>query len=237
MVNRILKLILLVLLISANTDSVAQRSSYRQSSIGNYIRSQPKSQGEPKKTYKNGETFNAAGYKIPAGKYKAVYLKKFPDNDTLYCLQYPYQRDDGRMFHFLVIDSSLKNEILENALSKDKNNLVDRNVWMMNFLTNSGIDNIDGRDSPWTKYKTISDGSVQYGHYYQAGYVPLTYKKAVTAYKNQRSITANDILGALIIYNWLSGSSNENKYSCSDCPQTFPDESSLRSHQNAIHDK
>lgn len=209
-------LLFLSLVCCENINAQGWKQNRNQSSIGNYIRSLPKSQGKPKDKYATGEIFNPGGYRISSGnRYRDVYLKKFPDNDTLYCLQYPDQRGDGRIFHFLIISSRLKDKILENTLNK-KHAIADRINWMVRFLTETGIDNITNMDSPWTKCKTVSDGSIMYGNYYQAGYTPLTYKKAVQAYKDQRNITAQDILAAMFIYNWLSKSDdphrNEDEY-------------------------
>lgn len=203
-----------------------------KTSVGNYLRSQPKNQGSPKDKYTVGEKFNPGGYRLSSGRnYRDVYLKCFPDNDTLFCLQYPDERSNGRKFHFLIINNQLKDYILENGLSK-KYNMVDRRMWVKEFLESTDIRNINNSNSPWTKCTTISDGSVVYGNYYQAGFVPLTYEKAVRAYKDQRNITADDILMGLIIYNWMTKPKDEKKvYLDGDA---FPDEVSRDSYKNAI---
>ena len=183
-----------------------------KTSVGNYLRSQPKNQGSPKDKYTVGEKFNPGGYRLSSGRnYRDVYLKCFPDNDTLFCLQYPDERSNGRKFHFLIINNQLKDYILENGLSK-KYNMVDRRMWVKEFLESTDIRNN--------------------GNYYQAGFVPLTYEKAVRAYKDQRNITADDILMGLIIYNWMTKPKDEKKvYLDGDA---FPDEVSRDSYKNAI---
>ena len=72
---------------------------------------------------------------------------------------------------------------------------------------------------------------------YGSGFFPLTYKKALEAYKIQRHGISNmELIGALILSNMISGKGNDMEYVCSGCGQRFSDYSVMRSHENAVHD-
>ena len=193
----------------------------------------------PRSKYKSGETFPKGGYRLHSTHYGDVYLKSFPDNDSLYYLQYPIKRyEDGREFYFLVIDEVSKDSILEHSMNKDAFKMLERIQWLNTFLKATKIFEVENRNSIWTKSRGVPTMSMNPPQFYGGRYHPLTYKKALQDYKKRNSIGAFEALGAIAIFNILNGSnkSGENKYSCGTCGATFSDQGALRSHQNAIHD-
>ena len=164
----------------------------------------------PKSKYKTGERFHPGGYEINCS-YGRIYLKRFADNDSLFYLQKPYRRDDdGRKYYFLIVNSEVKDSILDNALNKGKHKLIQRYRWMNSLLSAMMIDNIESPKSHWTKHATISNGQLN-GSYYGCGWVPLTFQRALRAYYDQRyGISGTELLGALILKNWICGNKDEN---------------------------
>lgn len=232
----VVTLVLTLVFTSVIAQSKAGRAANALEAVSSFSKVVKGEADRPKSKYKPGDCFNPGGYEI-GSRYGRVYLKCFSDNDTLFYLQKPYHpNDDGRKYYFLIINKEVKDSILDNALNKNKHKLMQRYSWMNDLLNMTMIDNIENPKSPWTKHATISNGQIN-GRYYGSGWVPLTYQRAVRAYNAQRhGISGTELLGALMLMNWLSGNNGNGEYKCS-CGLSFPDLSSLRSHENAVHDK
>lgn len=192
----------------------------------------------PETKYRPGEAFPKGGYKMSCT-YGDLYVKKFADNDSLYYLQWPLrQYNDGRAYYFVIMNKSTTYTLLNHGLNKDDYKLAERYAWLNEFMKELKSDKVGRPGTPWTKFRPRLNGERRDSHIYGSGYFPLTYKKAITAYRQDRGGGfGSEILCALILMNWMSGSGNsDGKYYCSGCGASFNDYAVMRSHENAVHD-
>lgn len=194
---------------------------------------------KPKDKYTPGEKFPEGGYKI-ASLTGNIYIKGFQDNDTCYCLIYPDSRyNEARCYYFIILDHRAMMEIILEGLHTHEKSKTECRLWVTNLLKELNADeaaNTYSSNNPWTKYRPRQTMEEQRADIYGSGFSPLTYKKAIEAYKMQRHGISNmELIGALILSNMLSGNSGKLQYSCSICGQRFSDYSVMRSHENSTH--